>query len=215
MKYEFLTPQVIHYTYPSQYHVCSAFLRIQEFYESPEPQFRGQFFTMDEYMDWYADTQRGHDKFTYFEDWVGFNIPSTAMKAFYDRYTPTCMRPKEHAIFKPLLPLIEDGKKFYVIATEEDGNEVEITVRHELRHAAYYLNEEYRAACGEIYKTIPDELKEAVNTRLKEYGYGAAVFPDETQAFFSTEKPAALRKRFRTELPVTDYAKAYASLKID
>ncbi len=209
MKFDFIAPNIVHFTYPTQYEVCSAFIRIQEFYESPNPQFRGQFFTMDEYMDWYASEKDGF--FSYFEDWVGFNIPGHIVKRFYDRFTPTCIRPKEMDIIKPLLPLIEKGEKFYIIGTMDaaDPN----TVAHELRHAAYYVNDEFRAACDEVYKTIPDEIKTLVHNWLSSMGYTSAVWADEVQAYFGTERDSLIQFRLETDIPLKKYTDAYAAIK--
>lgn len=214
MLIEFLTPQIVNLHYPSQYHVCSAFIRIQEFYESPNPDFNGKFFTMDEYMDWYVDYQSTEPgMFTYFEDWSGFNIPGHVIKRFYDCYTPMCMRPKELDIVKAVQPLIDSGKKFYVIGTASccDSD----TLAHELRHATYYLDDNYREQCKAIYATIPENIKKTINARLKKYGYSSSVWEDETQAYLSTESVADLMQRFETDLDLSDVANAYAALKID
>ncbi|MEK7106247.1 MAG: ABC transporter ATP-binding protein, partial [Patescibacteria group bacterium] len=62
---------------PTQYALASTFLRFQEHYESPK--FRGQFFSLEEFMDWYAEE---YGNFTYYKDWTGFNIPSYILKSF-------------------------------------------------------------------------------------------------------------------------------------
>src|SRR4249920_176504 len=70
--------------FDSQYELASTFLRIQEHYESSR--FRGRVFTLEQYMDWYAAR---FGAFTYFEDWSGFNVPSTAFEPFYrGRFDP-------------------------------------------------------------------------------------------------------------------------------
>ena len=46
-------PNVYCVTYDTQYDLCMSFVRIQEFYESPK--FKGQYFTLEEYMDYWAE----------------------------------------------------------------------------------------------------------------------------------------------------------------
>src|ERR1043166_6690987 len=68
------------------YELSSTFLRIQEHYESPH--FHGRVFTLEQFMDWYA-AKNEKKEFSYFEDWDGFNVPSTAFQPFYDgRFDP-------------------------------------------------------------------------------------------------------------------------------
>jgi len=64
--------------FDTQYELASTFLRIQEHYESSR--FRKRVFSLEDYMDWYAAE---YGAFTYFEDWSGFNVPSTALAPFY------------------------------------------------------------------------------------------------------------------------------------
>ena len=58
------------------------FLRAQEFYESPFPEFKGKNFNLIDYMEKYAKAY-GDNVFTYPGDWCGFNIPSNVLKECY------------------------------------------------------------------------------------------------------------------------------------
>src|SRR6266481_838206 len=60
--------------FESHYDLCMFFLRYQEFYESPNPKFRGKTFELLDFMEWYAKDRKGC--FTYPIDWGGFNLPS-------------------------------------------------------------------------------------------------------------------------------------------
>ena len=62
----------------NQYDRSSLFCRYQEFYESPYPQIRGKFFTLEQYMKLYIDTNK-KPHFTYPSDWTGYNIPSKVL----------------------------------------------------------------------------------------------------------------------------------------
>jgi hypothetical protein len=80
--------------FKTQYELTSTFLRVQEYYESPR--FQGRIFTLEQFMDWYA-AQYG--SFSYFEDWSGFNVPSTAFQPFFDGKFDPLTHELAHALF--------------------------------------------------------------------------------------------------------------------
>lgn len=71
---------VIHVVIPDSWDLAMTFLRMQEWYESPNPKFARKHFTLEEYMRWYQKAY-GNGAFTYPKDWTGFNVPSTAVLA--------------------------------------------------------------------------------------------------------------------------------------
>ena len=84
MKLEELIENIYHVSFPTRKEAASTFLRFQEHYESP--QFRGKIFSLDEFKEWYtANSEKGKakGKFTYYDDWGGFNIPSYILEPFY------------------------------------------------------------------------------------------------------------------------------------
>ncbi|QDJ96563.1 ABC transporter ATP-binding protein [Xanthomonas phage Xoo-sp13] len=192
MKITTITPNIIQYTAKNSYELCSSFIRFQEFYESPFDDIRGKYFTMDTYMDRYAESKGG--EFTYFEDWSGFNIPGHAIvefvKVFTIAYTPTPLRDKEYALLAPLKQFLNtDDSNFYIIGNVEGADSV---VDHELRHAAYYLNPEYKARCDAQYALLPEEYKEFLHKGLTKFGYHESAFPDEVQAYLGSSNMEAL-----------------------
>src|SRR5580704_15894322 len=92
--------------FKTQYELAATFLRVQEYYESPR--FSGRIFSLEQFMDWYAER---FGNFTYYQDWTGFNVPSTALRPFYDgRFDPLSEKEKR------LLRLFKGLRKpFYVI----------------------------------------------------------------------------------------------------
>ena len=119
--------------FKSQYELAATFLRVQEHYESPR--FHGRVFSLEQFMDWYA---KRYGNFTYYEDWAGFNVPSTALQPFYDgRFDPLSEKEKE------LLRLFKDLKeRYYVIGICESDAKDSLT--HELAHALYFTDASYR-----------------------------------------------------------------------
>lgn len=194
---------IYHFIYPNQYELCSSMLRLEEFYESPFKEIRGKYFTFDFYADLYA--KRNNNVFSYYTDWNGFNIPGNAVLDFYDTFKYE-LRPKEVKLLGYLTEhLSKYDSNFYVIATHKDDD-----VEHELAHAMYYLNSEYKKNCDEIYKTVPNEFRKKINKKLKDYGYSSTVYIDETQAYFATDKTPPAYKRFGLTKSNTDaIIKAY------
>ncbi len=188
--------RIVHLHFETQYHLTSAFVRMQEFYESPFPEIRGQVFTLIEFMDRYADSNKSK-KFTYFTDWAGFNIPGNVLSDFFDRFYDEGLSSKESAIWNTVGRFHDAGDRdYYIIGTYGDATGY---VEHELAHAYYYLNPVYRKFCDEIYAGLDPEVKAKVAVGLLEMGYTEEVIGDETQAYFATDAEDILRKRFGLE----------------
>ena len=151
--------------FKTQYELTSTFLRVQEHYESP--QFHGRIFTLEQYMDWYV-AENG--AFTYFQDWSGFNVPSTAFQPFYEgKFDPLTEKEKR------LLGLFRNLQgRFYVIGVYDDGK------THELAHALLFIDDDYRKAVREAMRGYDTS---ALEKQLAEAGYARHVIPDEVQAY--------------------------------
>ena len=145
-------------------------LRFQEFYESPK--FRGKIFTFDEYKKWY--TEDGKKKFTYCTDWTGFNIPSYVLKSFYEgEFDPLSSNEKQ------ILRMFKGMKKdFYIIAVSKQS---EFLVDHEIAHALYYTNKDYKKKVDRILlKYDVDNIKKELRATD---GYCEEVLHDEVHAW--------------------------------
>ena len=152
----------------TQYELTSTFLRVQEHYESPK--FHGRVFTLEQYMDWYAGR---YGNFTYYQDWSGFNVPSTAFRAFLDgKFDPLSDKEKQ------LLRLFKDlRERFYVIGVYDGGTKHSLT--HELAHALYFIDDDYRHA---VRKAMRGYDTSALAKQLAKTGYAQHVIRDEIQA---------------------------------
>jgi hypothetical protein len=182
-KIEKVKPKVFAVIIKEQYDRAMTFLRIQEFYECPNPLFRGNIhFSFTEYMKWYSkEYGKG---FTYGIDWSGFNVPLEVAYACYDtlrdRYTDydDVMESIVHQIYE----LNGDDCDGYIIgAGSTEGD----TFQHEICHGLYATNKQYKELVNEITETIEwqDYLKFEGN--LLDMGYTAAVIPDEIQAYLA------------------------------
>ncbi len=160
--------------------MTSTFLRFQEYYESPE--FRGKIFTLEEYMDWYASRE---GKFTYFDDWAGFNIPSNVLMPFYGGLFDPLME-KEKALLNFFKNMRGD---FYVIGTTKGSDDVTL---HEIIHGLFFLFPAYRQdviACIGHFDTnhFSDYL-------LRDYN--EAVLNDEINSFVTEGSDEEIVKYF-------------------
>ncbi|MCA6119736.1 ABC transporter ATP-binding protein [Bradyrhizobium sp. WSM 1738] len=155
--------------FKTQYELTSTFLRVQEHYESP--QFHGRIFTLEQYMDWYV-AENG--AFTYFQDWSGFNVPSTALRPFYEgKFDPLTSKEKW------LLGLFRNLRgRFYIIGIYEGGKKGTLT--HEFAHALFFIDDAYREAVREAMR---DYDTSALEKQLAKTGYARHVIPDEVQAY--------------------------------
>lgn len=187
MKITSIAPNIIQFTAKNAYELSSAFVRIQEFYESPFDDIRGHYFSLDTFMDRYAESKGG--EFTYFDDWTGFNIPGHALLDFVNKFAAshkyaTPLRSKEYTILSPLRKFYDRGDSNFYIIGNVDGDDGAIS--HELRHAAYYLNPEYKSRCDAQYALLPEEYKAFLHNGLTMLGYHEGVFPDEVQAYLGS-----------------------------
>ena len=152
--------------FSTQYELASTFLRIQEHYESSR--FRNRVFTLETYMDWYASE---FGAFTYFQDWSGFNVPSTAFAPFYaGRFDP--LLKKEQRLlrrFRRMRP------PFYVIgiASHQD-------LKHELAHALFFTRPDYRRS---VLAAMRGHDTSTLGKTLVRLGYHPHVIRDEVQAY--------------------------------
>jgi len=183
-KIEEVRPNVFAVIVKDHYHRAMLFCRVQEYYESPNPEFRGKNFSIWDYIEWYS--REHNDVFTYTFDWGGFNIPLNVAESCYSKllkkgeFTPYDL--EMNYIVKTIRGMVGNGKAYIIGApTTEDE-----TFEHEVCHGLYATNKEYKVLVDEITETIEwqDYLKFEGN--LLDMGYTAAVIPDEIQAYLST-----------------------------
>jgi hypothetical protein len=152
--------------FETQYALAATFLRIQEHFESSR--FHNRVFTLEEYMDWYAAR---FGAFTYFEDWEGFNVPSTAFDPFYEGdFDPLLQKEKR------LLQLFErERRPFYVIGVTDDTD-----LQHEFAHALFFMRPAYRRAVLGALRGVDTQ---AITKQLAGFGYHRSVLTDEVHAY--------------------------------
>ncbi len=166
--------------------LCSHFIRFQEMYESPSSKFRSKSFELIDYITWYTKKNAKDDKFTYFDDWSGFNIPLKVITEWkqlsdtnnYDRFMLSIAEKIER----------DAGTDSVYLIGCKSGDET--AVEHEIAHGLYYTDGDYRNEMTELIESLPLNLFKKCCNSLKKMGYDDSVLPDEVQAYFSTGLPS-------------------------
>ena len=170
---------------PNIYDLSWVFCRAQEFYESPNSQFRNKPFKIFDFMRWYSLNQTGEKAFTYNCDWGGFNITSESL------FKCLSYIPDKNVYDDIMFEIV--GKirspKFCLIGITSLKDDA---FDHELCHAFYYLDENYRKSMDEITKKLPKAVRTDLIKKLKGLGYDRSVLNDEIQAYMSVDVPKFL-----------------------
>ena len=187
-KIEEVRPGIFAVIVKDHYHRAMLFCRVQEYYESPNPQFRGKNFSIWDYIEWYSREHR--DVFTYTYDWGGFNIPlKTAWDCYeklkehespYDKEMESIIRTIELRMFNK-----KNTRNWNAYIIGADSTESD-TFDHEICHGLYTTNKEYKELVDEITLGIPLEDYTKFRDNLLAMGYTDKVIDDEIQAYLST-----------------------------
>lgn len=183
LKFKKITDDIIHIQLPTREKLAEAMIRFQEYYESPFPDIRGKIFTLgyvrskgSRHMSGVATYEGGKH---YEADWSGYNFPSHILDPFV------------RGLFDPLTSYEQDivnalkckEGKFYIIGTfgEDDPSE---TLTHEICHALYYINPQYKKEVDVVLKQYNlSNFKKA----MREWGYCEEVLDDECHAYMSAD----------------------------
>jgi len=175
----------------TQYKIASMFMRLQEFYESPIEGIKDSYFTVEQYMDAYAEL---NGNFTYTKDWVGFNIPGHKVVDFFNVFSPN-LTMKEAKLYSRLRLSIENlqryGTLFYVLGVYRQKD-----IEHESAHALWYLDPLYRKDMKENISKISYANYSLLSESLIKMGYDHEMVEDEIQAYLATSDTKLLLKHF-------------------
>lgn len=177
-------PNVFLCKFDSQYELTSTLIRIQEFYESPYKEIRNSFFTLDQYMDIYIKDHK--NKFTYFEDWSGFNFSSELLNNFKAMFISD-LRVKEQNFIKEISKVAKE--KSYIISVYKNQD-----IKHELAHALYYVDSSYKK---EMDLLLEQNKVNKIRQSIKKMGYADNVLDDEIQAYLISGMKNKLNPKFR------------------
>lgn len=175
---EELADNLFHVNYGTQREMNTAFMRVQAHYDFAE--FRGRSFTQGQFEAWYTanyPVARQKGRFTYSTDWNGVNVPSDALRPFYEgNFDP--LSSEEQG----LLAMFENRRhaSYYLIGTYGASSPI---LPHEISHGMFHLIPEYRkqvvAALGKLDGTSKTRLVKLLTQLL----YHPDVFEDEMHAY--------------------------------
>jgi len=202
------TPQILHLKARNQYQLASTFMRLQEFYESPFKDIQNKYFTIEQYMDRYAEK---YENFTYTADWSGFNVPGNVVNKFFDKFRNDLLD-KETKLYNLIQDNLESNK-YYLIGTYTDDTVID----HELSHAFYYLDPKFRKKMDNLTDSLSTKHHKLFFRTLENQGYCKKVLKDETQAYLATSDMLELTEQLEEEkLPwniILEYKKVFAETK--
>lgn len=197
MKIEHPLPGIVHVKYDTQEELTRAFVRMAEFYESPYPDIRGHYFTLDQFRERYIET---HGAWTYYTDWHGFNMPSHAVTAFSVAFAGDRMTPEEVKLIDAVIT--NTVQPCYLIGTHQEED-----VTHEIAHALYSIDARYAHDVRNLlFKFVNTDDCFALRAWLLREGYSDAVMLDEYNAYLSTNDLAEFLKDFPPEQAQRLYA---------
>lgn len=171
-----ITSQILHLVFTKQTDMAKTMLRFQEYYESPNSKFRNNTFSLNEFKKWYRTTKK-HGKFSYYQDWGGFNVPGYVFKPFLAGQFKNLTRQE-----KQILSLVKNHNldKVSLIATLKDND----SLRHETAHGLFYTQPRYKKRVLQILKYARlNKLKK----HLLKHGYCREVLMDECHAYLLDE----------------------------
>lgn len=169
-------PNIFAVVIKDKYDRAMTFCRVQEYYESPSPKFRGKEFSIWDYMKWYHEKYgRG---FSYGNDWSGFNIPIKVIRECYNKLNK--FETPYDKIMGNIIHRVEMYREGYVIGCGDTKGD---TFKHEVCHGLYYTDKEYKKKMDALTKGLPKKYYDTFKKNILEMGYTTKVVDDEIQAY--------------------------------
>lgn len=169
-------------TSTDSYDLAMLFCRAQEFYESPIKGIKGCQFTMSQFQRLYSK-KFGEGCFTYPNDWVGFNVPDYILEECYFCFPPSDINEYDDlmiSIYNEISEEICDDGSFYLIGSQAKSKE---TIQHELCHALFYLDNEYKQKVKDIINSLYKSTFACFREHLLAIGYSKQSIIDEINAY--------------------------------
>ncbi len=163
--------------------------RITEFCEGPDS-LKEKRFDVSHFVEEYSD-ETGYIK--YFSYWEGHNFSKSQLEKWSDKHWPS-LSDMELNILNASDSLPKDG---YIISMVEGDK---VTLRHELAHALFNQNEEYRNKALVIIDTINKPVYNSFELLLSQMNYNESVIKDEMHAYLT----AFDKEEFDEEFPLLD-----------
>lgn len=170
-------PNIFAVIVKDKYDRAMLFCRFQEYYESPNPKFRGTNFSIWDYMKWYND--KYGKGFSYGADWSGFNIPWKVINECICKLNKF-ETPYDYIMNEISHEISKTSTNGYLIACKDTKGD---TFKHEVCHGLYYTDKEYKKRVDKITKQLSQDHYNIFKKNLLEMGYATKVINDEIQAY--------------------------------
>jgi hypothetical protein len=183
--------------FKKQKDLALSFCRVQEYYESDKVELKGQFFTFEQFI---YSQMNDDGKIDYFDFWEGFNIPGEVWDTWLTGITQCGhLTYYEHELNNTIMLNSEDSSKCYIIGAIEGDR---ITINHEIAHALYHTNLNYREKIDILLKEFSEKQKneyKKLKDVLREMRYGENVIDDEIHAYLTTSRKRELVEDFELD----------------
>ena len=200
MKTKKIGNNILFFEFKTQKDMALTFFRVQEFYESKNDNLLNKSFSVFDFIEESMD-KNGYLDYFYF--WSGFNVPGHIFKKWMDYdHGPNYFTHLEYKLLAEVIDNVDVNDKFYVIATKKKDK---ITFDHEMAHAFYYTDDQYRFQMDSVTYIIKTNHKheyKKICKSLSKMGYNEIVYDDEIQAYFSTEKKKNLEEDFKIDYDI-------------
>ncbi len=184
-------PGVLHLLFNSRMDLTLSLCRIEEFYESPYPNINRQVFTFEEFIETYGQTD---GTVSYFGEWEGFNVPKDVIDLFFTLYKNQLTK-REQQIYEMWT---KEGSTYKYLVATEIGSDPS-TIHHEVAHARWSLEPEYRARSLSVIEWIPEDILVKLKSHLIEHEYPGTndeLLNDEVHAYLRTSRSEELVEMF-------------------
>lgn len=186
-----LNGNILHLEFDNIKDQTIALFRPSEYYESPHKAINGKVFS---YEDFFVNYVKPNGEMTFFKDWPAFNIPGHVMLEFANLF-PFKSNYEEH-VYDLIYNNIDVKKPFYIISNIKGDIE---GYEHELAHAIWYLNENYKDEMRNCFKVITPLVDRKVMDGFKEIGYPMkikSIITDELQSWLATSTKQTFKDEF-------------------
>ena len=165
--------------------VARSFFRVTEYYDGKHYGGKSRSVSLVDFLDNWMD-RAGH--VDYFKFWDGFNIPDHAYRAW--KRSAGTLSKAEQVMVDVVDRVTKGRKKFCVIGV---GGSDPATLRHEMFHARYYLDAEFRSRTDALIKKSAKnkDFKAIRNTLIKKLDYVDHV-DEEAAAYLYTDSQIKL-----------------------
>ncbi len=168
-------PNIFAVIVKDKYDRAMLFCRAQEYYESPSTKFRGKNFSIWDYMKWYHE--KNEWGFSYGADWSGFNIPFKTIRECYNKLNK--IETPYDKVMEEIVNKISSNTGYVIGCGNTEGE----TFKHEVCHAMYHLNKDYKKQMDNLTKGLPKKYYNTFKDNILKMGYAQKVIDDEIQAY--------------------------------